>query len=931
MQIRVKGCFMITIFIDNKPFQVKEGQNLLQACLSLGFDLPYFCWHPAMHSVGACRQCAVKLFKDDKDTRGRIVMSCMTPVAEDMRLSIDDPDAKAFRAGVIEWLMLNHPHDCPVCDEGGECHLQDMTVMTGHTYRSTRFKKRTHRNQYLGPFINHEMNRCIQCYRCVRFYRDYAGGRDLNVFACHDSVYFGRYEEGVLESEFSGNLVEVCPTGVFTDKTLKQHYTRKWDLQTAPSVCVHCGIGCNTIAGERYGTLRRILNRYNHEVNGYFLCDRGRFGYEFVNSGKRIRKPLIKATLSSSGRGPDEGEHQLQPADKEPALKHIADILSKTNMIIGIGSPRASLESNFALRTLVGTDNFYSGLSAKEHQLVSLAIDILQKGPARTPSLHDVEMADAVLVLGEDLTNTAPMLALALRRSVRNQPVEAVEKKRIPAWDDNAVRHMVQDEKGPLYIAAMTSTKLDDIAAKTYQSAPDDIARLGFAVAHELDPAALAPPLPSGERGNADIMPLVREIAAALKNAKRPLIVSGTGCLNEAVIQSAANVAWALCANGKPAELCYTVHECNTMGLGLMGGKSLEELFKSSIRGGGQDEEAETVIILENDLYRRADEQTVNDFLGRAKHVIVIDHLINQTSSKGEITLPVGTFAESDGTLVNNEGRAQRFYRVFAPNHDIQESWKWIRDILTQSGRFKAVEWKNLDNIAAAMTAALPVFKPIRDIAPNADFRISGLKIPRQPHRYSGRTAMLANINVHEPKPQEDTDTPLSFSMEGYEGEPPAPLISRYWSPGWNSVQSLNKFQQEVGGYLTGGDPGKRLIEPSSKATISYYKSIPEAFQPRERKWLVVPLYHIFDSEELSTSSPGIAKRAPTPYLAMNPADASQIKIKEGSEATLSFLGSVRRLTVKFVASLPAGVVGSSVVLPGPAWNRAPAWGEIYI
>ena len=837
---------MFTIYIDNKPYQVKESQNLLQACLSLGFDLPYFCWHPAMHSVGACRQCAVKLFKDDKDTRGRIVMSCMTPVAEGMRLSIDDPDAKAFRAGVIEWLMLNHPHDCPVCDEGGECHLQDMTVMAGHNYRRTRFKKRTHRNQYLGPFINHEMNRCIQCYRCVRFYRDYAGGRDLNVFSCHDTVYFGRHEEGVLQSEFSGNLVEVCPTGVFTDKTLKQHYTRKWDLQTAPSVCVHCGIGCNTIVGERYGTLRRILNRYNHEVNGYFLCDRGRFGYEFVNSGKRIRKALIRLD-SVKGQ---------KPTEKAEALKLVGDIVSGSKSIIGIGSPRASLEANFALHTIVGTDNFYSGMSAKDHRLVSLVIDILQKGPARTPSLHDVEMADAVIVLGEDLTNTAPMLDLALRRSVRNQPVESVEKKRIPAWDDNAVRHMVQDEKGPLYIAAITSTRLDDIAAKTYRSAPDDIARLGFAVAHELNPDA-----PSVTDISDDALALAREIAAALKNAKRPLIVSGTGCLSEAVIQSAANVAWALCASGKPADLCYAVHECNTMGLGLMGGKSLEELFNSpsTLRGAGQNEGAETVIILENDLFRRADELTVNDFLGRAKHVIVLDHLINPTSSKGEITLPASTFAESNGTLVNNEGRAQRFFQVFTPNHDIQESWKWIRDILTQSGRAKAIEWKDLHTITAALAAALPVFKPIQDIAPNADFRISGQKVPRQPHRYSGRTAMLANISVHEPKPAEDSDTPLSFSMEGYEGQPPSPLIPRYWSPGWNSVQALNKFQQEVGGPLKGGDPGKRLIEPMQKGKPEYFTDIP-AEQAAGRDQPPVPEYHIFGSEELSAQSPAIVE-----------------------------------------------------------------------
>ena len=143
---------MPTIYVDGKPYKVPEGQNLLHACLSLGFDIPYFCWHPAMHSVGACRQCAVKLFKDENDTKGKIVMSCMTLARDGTRISIDDPDAVRFRKTAIEWLMLNHPHDCPVCDEGGECHLQDMTEMCGHVYRRTRFKKRTYRNQYLGPF-----------------------------------------------------------------------------------------------------------------------------------------------------------------------------------------------------------------------------------------------------------------------------------------------------------------------------------------------------------------------------------------------------------------------------------------------------------------------------------------------------------------------------------------------------------------------------------------------------------------------------------------------------------------------------------------------------------------------------------------------------------------------------------------------------------
>ena len=185
---------MPTIYIDNQAVHASEdGQNLLQACLSLGFDIPYFCWHPAMHSVGACRQCAVKQFKNAEDKQGPDRHGL-----HDARRRRDAhldrrPGSRAPSAScVTELLMANHPHDCPVCDEGGECHLQDMTVMTGHTYRRYRFQKRTHRNQDLGPFVNHEMNRCIACYRCVRFYRDYAGGRDFDVFGAHDYVYFGR-------------------------------------------------------------------------------------------------------------------------------------------------------------------------------------------------------------------------------------------------------------------------------------------------------------------------------------------------------------------------------------------------------------------------------------------------------------------------------------------------------------------------------------------------------------------------------------------------------------------------------------------------------------------------------------------------------------------------------------------------------------------
>lgn len=901
---------MVTFFIDNQPYVVEAGQNLLHACLSLGFDLPYFCWHPALGSVGACRQCAVKQFKDEQDTRGKIVMACMTPAAEATRISITDPEAHQFRASVIEWLMMNHPHDCPVCDEGGECHLQDMTVMTGHTYREFRFPKRTFRNQDLGPFVNHEMNRCIECYRCVRFYRDYAGGRDFDVFAAHDHVYFGRHESGTLESEFSGNLVEVCPTGVFTDKTLKKHYTRKWDLQTAPSVCVHCGLGCNTIPGERYGTLRQIRNRFNHEVNGYFLCDRGRYGYEFVNSEKRIREPLLRKDRRSP----------LEAISPDSAIEKLIEFCAESPAVIGIGSPRASLEANFALRTLVGPEHFFQGVSDRETLLSSLVLSILKEGPARSPSLHEVEMADAVFVLGEDVTNVAPMLALAVRQSVRHQPMKIAERLRIPEWDDAAVREAMQQQRGPLFIATTDSTSLDDVATETYRGAPNDLALLGFAVAQALNSDA-----PTVANLPDEVSALANRIALALKAAEHPLVISGMSCGSEALIQSAANVAWALCAAGRSAALCFTAAECNSVGAALMGGVGIDTAIESM-------SENATVIVLENDLYRRTERAKLDAALAAVKHIIVIDHLDSETVQKAGFVLPAATFAESDGTFVNNEGRAQRFYQVLSDKMRsagvVKESWRWLRDLIKTTDRSDSGRWTNLDEIDAELVSSLPVFAPILKIAPPATFRIVGQKIPRQPHRYSGRTAMQAQLSVHEPKPPDDPDSPLSFSMEGYEGEPPSSLIPRFWSPGWNSIQSLNKFQDEVGGPLRGGDPGQRLIEPKQTGP-KFFDEVPDAFQRRNDEWLVLPLSHIFGSEELSLFSPAIAARAPQRYLAMNDDDAGRLAVTEGEEVELRLGGNIHYLPVKIRHALAKGTAGLPVGLPELPFVDLPAWGRI--
>jgi NADH-quinone oxidoreductase subunit G len=888
---------MAKIFVDGKSYNVREDASLLDAILSVGIDLPYFCWHPAMGSVGACRQCAVKKFKDEKDSEGKIVMACMEKVEEGLRVSVEDEEARAFRASVIEWLMTNHPHDCPICDEGGECHLQDMTVMTGHDYRRFRFKKRTFLDQNLGPFINHEMNRCIVCYRCYRFYCEYAGGTDFAAFAGHNRVYFGRHKEGPLESEFSGNLVEVCPTGVFTDKTLKRHYTRKWDLRTAPSVCVHCGLGCNTIIGERYGVLRRVRNRYHPEVNGYFLCDRGRYGYEFVNSERRVLAPRAVEAPKTPAWGAVGG-----------VTGQVARLLQRGPRVVGIGSPRASLEANFLLRQLVGPDNFFAGTSDGEAELASLALDIMRAGPARLASQQDAAASRAVLVLGEDLTNTAPMLALALRQAVRQTPLEDVRKLGIPTWQSDAARTVIQRAKGPCFIATPQSTKLDAVAALVYRAAPLDIALLGFAVAHGLDSAAPEPGALSDEARR-----LAKDIASTLRQAERPLVVAGLGAGEAGILRAAANIVRSLGTTGRPAELCLTFPECNTLGTALLGGRRLGELLREA-----GEKPVEAAIVLENDLFRRAAPALVEKFLGSCRRIVVLDHLENETSARADILLPSATFAESTGTLVNHEGRAQRFYRVMLPRGEARESWRWLRDIGAALGRPEFARIVLFDDVLEEMASEIPALDGVREAAPLSSFRIDGQKIPRAPHRQSGRTAVNADKNVSEPKPPEDPDSALSMTMEGRKGMPPPALIPFYWSPGWNSVQALNKYQAEVGGPLLGGIPGRRLVIPKEGSRPPYFPAPPAAVTgPAE--WQVFPVHHIFGSEELSLLSPGIRELSPQPYLLLNREDALELGVEEGSRVELEAGGRKLELPAKLsdgvarkTAGLPAGLSGLS-------------------
>ena len=537
--------------------------------------------------------------------------------------------------------------------------------------------------------------------------------------------------------------------------------------------------------------------------------------------------------------------------------------------------------------------------------------EILSTGVVPIPTLAEAEAADAAFVLGEDLPNTAPRLSLALRQSVRQAGFGLSSRYKVPHWQDAAVRELAGEHLSPLFIATPAACRLDDIARAPWRAAPVDVARLGFATAACIDPAA-----PDVADATDDLRKRAAEIAEALLQAERPLIVSGMQSGDSSVIAAAANVALALQRRGKAVGLILTVPECNSLGLALMGGRSLGEALARP---------AALRIVLENDLYRRAPRDVVDSAMA-AGPVVVLDHSSSTTTERAGIVLPASSFAEAEGTVVSSEGRAQRFFQVAYPEDEVRASWRWLRDAGRAAGLDARVGWETIDDVIAALEEGLPQFAGVRAAAPGGSFRVAGTKVRSEPHRFSGRTAIDAARNVREPKPPEAVDAPFSATMEGYYGQMPAALIPYFWAAGWNSGQALNKFQAEIGGALRGGDAGRRLLELRPGADLPYYAEIPAGFAARRGQWLAVPLPQLFGDEEQSALAPAIRERGTDAYLALNAEDAAAVSAVAGSlVACVLDDGARYRLAVEIHPELPCGVAGLSG-LAAEARERLPGW-----
>jgi NADH-quinone oxidoreductase subunit G len=593
---------MPKLTIDNRSIEVPPGTKVIVAAEQLGIMIPRFCYHPALGSVGACRVCAVKVLEGR--AKG-IKMSCMLDAEDGMVVSTTDAEAVAFRRYVIEWLMLHHPHDCPVCDEGGHCLLQDTTIAGGHGLRRYRGPKRTHRDQFLGSLVQHEMNRCIQCYRCVRYYREYAGYDDLGVMGIGSRVYYGRFQEGPLQSPFAGNLIDVCPTGVYTDKP-SRFKGRRWDFERTPSICIHCSLGCAITVDARYREVVRHEARLNPAVNGHFICDRGRYGYPYASAADRPWQAAV------------DGRRVDGAAALEAAGERLAAVAAQhgPRAVAVAGSVRCSLETMAALRRACRSQAWrgpYFFDETRQSQAVGTAVDHLLSGPA--VSLPDVEASDLILLAGVDPVHEAPMLTLALRQAWRRgAAVVVVDPRPVALPFDFEHVPLAPDRIGPW------------------------LERLGGTVA-------------DGDTAAADI-------ARRLRESARPAIIAGTGILPSAALARAAGLAASRGGTGPGAGLFFVLPGPNAFGAALLD-ETREGLDRvvAAIEGGS----VKALILTESDLaWRFPDRKRLERALARLELLVVLDYTAASLAEAAHVFIPTATLYESGGVFINAEGRAQQ-------------------------------------------------------------------------------------------------------------------------------------------------------------------------------------------------------------------------------------------------------------------------------
>ncbi|MEP6997729.1 MAG: NADH-quinone oxidoreductase subunit NuoG [Betaproteobacteria bacterium] len=630
---------MLTLEVDGNSVQVPNGSTVMDAAHKLDIYVPHFCWHKKLSIAANCRMCLVQVEKAPKP-----LPACATPAAEGMKVWTHSEAAVTAQKGVMEFLLINHPLDCPICDQGGECQLQDLAV--GYGASSSRYDepKRVVLNKNLGPLIATDMTRCIHCTRCVRFGQEIAGVMELGMANRGEFAEIMTFVGRTVDSELSGNMIDLCPVGALTSKPFR-YTARTWELARRKSVSPHDGLGSNLVVQVKNDRVMRVVPLENESVNECWLSDKDRFSYEGLNSDDRLTRPLLRR---------DGG---LVETDWQTALDYAAAELKRVrdhhgaDSIGALASPHATLEELHLTQKLVrglGSDNVDFRLRQTDFSADGTAAGARRGVPWLGMPITDFAALDRVLVVGSFLRNDHPLLAHRLRQAAKR----GAQVSLLHASDDELLIRVAH--KAIVAPSAMPRMLAEIVAAAAAAAGTPAPAMLG-----EISPSAtaqaIAASLASGERKGIFLGNLAQHHPqAALLHVLARELAFLTGA-TQGFLTEAANSVGGHIAKALPQR----------------GGMNAQAMLASPRK-------AYLLLHAETD-FDTADPGVARAALQAAECVIALSPFRSGVAEHAAVVLPVSPFSETAGTFINCEGRVQAFSGVAPPLGEARPAWKVLR------------------------------------------------------------------------------------------------------------------------------------------------------------------------------------------------------------------------------------------------------------
>jgi len=650
---------MVNIEIDGKQVSVPKGSTIMDGAKEVGVYIPHFCYHKKLSIAANCRMCLVQVEKAPKP-----LPACATPVMEGMKVYTHSKQAVTAQKGVMEFLLINHPLDCPICDQGGECQLQDLAVGYGASGSRYQESKRVVSNKNLGPLISTDMTRCIHCTRCVRFGQEIAGIMELGMAGRGEHSEILAFVDKTVDSEMSGNVIDLCPVGALVSKPFR-YSARTWELSRRKSISPHCGLGSNLIVQVKQNRVMRVLPRDNESINECWLSDKDRFSYEGLNSEDRLTEPMIKQN------------GQWRTCDWQEALEFTANKLLEikekhgSTALGALGSAHSTVEELYLLQKLMrgmGSGNVDHRLRQSDFS----ADKSLSGAPWLGTRIAEISELKSALIIGSTLRKDHPLIAQRIRQAVK----KGLQLNVINPFDDDLLLKVSNKAiVSPNTMASTLASVLKQAIRQKGVNEPDSLKQVLASISEAADDNSAAIAQSLIDHSPAAIY--LGNLAQHHPDYSRIQVLASA----LAEITGASFGIFGEAANSVGAYLAGAVPD-------LSGITSKSELHVDAVSGlnAAQMLNAETgsrchaymLMNVEPEFDTYNPQQSL-------QAIRMADFVVSLSAFKGNITdyadviLPIAPFTETSGTFVNTEGAVQSFSGVVAPLGDARPAWKVLR------------------------------------------------------------------------------------------------------------------------------------------------------------------------------------------------------------------------------------------------------------